>query len=91
MLASRPAWWRADRRGDLRQHAGKPVGSILPRLKGHPAIRDLTFSNATADDVIKTGAKYAFLALPHGLAAEFALPLLNAGLKIVDLSADFPA
>ena len=72
-----------------RQHAGKPVGSILPRLKGHPAIRDLAFSNATADDVIKTGAKYAFLALPHGLAAEFALPLLNAGLKIVDLSADF--
>ncbi|HET9801489.1 MAG TPA: N-acetyl-gamma-glutamyl-phosphate reductase, partial [Chthoniobacterales bacterium] len=30
-----------------------------------------------------------FLALPHGLAAEFAKPLLSAGARVVDLSADF--
>ncbi len=30
-----------------------------------------------------------FLALPHGVAAEFAVPLLNAGCVVIDLSADF--
>jgi len=30
-----------------------------------------------------------FLALPHGLAAEFAEPLVEAGLTVIDLSADF--
>ena len=30
-----------------------------------------------------------FLALPHGTAAEYAVPLLEAGKKVIDLSADF--
>jgi N-acetyl-gamma-glutamyl-phosphate reductase len=30
-----------------------------------------------------------FLALPHGVAAEYAVPLLNAGCIVIDLSADF--
>ena len=30
-----------------------------------------------------------FLALPHGVAAEYAQDLLNAGTKVIDLSADF--
>jgi N-acetyl-gamma-glutamyl-phosphate reductase len=30
-----------------------------------------------------------FLALPHGVAAEYALPLLEAGCQVIDLSADF--
>jgi N-acetyl-gamma-glutamyl-phosphate reductase len=29
------------------------------------------------------------LALPHGVAAEFAVPLLQAGVTVIDLSADF--
>lgn len=72
-----------------RQHAGKPVGNVLPRLKGHPGISGLHFSEATAQAVIASGAKFVFLALPHGLASEFALPLLEAGLRVIDLSADF--
>jgi N-acetyl-gamma-glutamyl-phosphate reductase len=39
--------------------------------------------------VAGSGAKIAFLALPHGLAAEYAKPLLDAGLRVIDLSADF--
>jgi N-acetyl-gamma-glutamyl-phosphate reductase len=31
----------------------------------------------------------AFLALPHGVAAEYATPLLDFGNKVIDLSADF--
>jgi N-acetyl-gamma-glutamyl-phosphate reductase len=38
---------------------------------------------------VKSGATLAFLALPHGLAHEFAAPLLRAGLRVIDLSADF--
>ena len=30
-----------------------------------------------------------FLALPHGVAAEFAVPLLQFGCQVIDLSADF--
>ena len=34
-------------------------------------------------------ADVIFLALPHGVAAEFAVPLLKLGCRIIDLSADF--
>ena len=34
-------------------------------------------------------AQIVFLALPHGASAEFARPLLEAGLRVIDLSADF--
>ena len=34
-------------------------------------------------------AQIVFLALPHGVAAEFAVPLLEQGCKVIDLSADF--
>jgi N-acetyl-gamma-glutamyl-phosphate reductase len=35
------------------------------------------------------GAEIAFLAVPHGVASEYAKPLLELGLKVIDLSADF--
>jgi N-acetyl-gamma-glutamyl-phosphate reductase len=34
-------------------------------------------------------AEVVFLALPHGVAAEFAVPLLELGCNVIDLSADF--
>jgi len=34
-------------------------------------------------------AQIVFLALPHGVAAEFAAPLLSLGCQVIDLSADF--
>src|SRR5207245_6045750 len=48
----------------------------------------LTFSNPDPKQ-IACEAGLVFLALPHGLAAEFAKPLLSAGARVVDLSADF--
>jgi N-acetyl-gamma-glutamyl-phosphate reductase len=39
--------------------------------------------------IVGSGAQVAMLALPHGLAHEFAGPLLEAGLRVIDLSADF--
>lgn len=72
-----------------RQHAGKAAATVLPRLSGLPSVADLRFSESTVDSVLASGAEFVFLALPHGLAAEFAAPLVDAGKRIIDLSADF--
>lgn len=72
-----------------RQHAGKKVTDILPRFAGWPAFKDMVFGPSEAGAIAESGAKFAFLALPHGLAGEFTAPLLEAGLRVVDLSADF--
>jgi len=72
-----------------RQHAGKSVGSILPRMAGPGRLAKLVFSEPSAAALLASGAEFFFLALPHGLAAEFAEPLCEAGRRVVDLSADF--
>jgi len=72
-----------------RQHAGKKVTDVLPRFSGWPAFKDLAFGPSEAAAIAESGAKFAFLALPHGLAGEFTAPLLEAGLRVIDLSADF--
>jgi N-acetyl-gamma-glutamyl-phosphate reductase len=72
-----------------RTHAGKALCEVLPRLAGHPAVEGLKFCDSKIDVLLACGAEFYFLALPHGLAAEFALPLVNAGRRVIDLSADF--
>jgi N-acetyl-gamma-glutamyl-phosphate reductase len=72
-----------------RQHSGKRVSDVLPRLAGLPGIGPLEFTEAESEKVLQTDAEFIFLALPHGLAAQFAAPLIAAGRKVVDLSADF--
>ena len=72
-----------------RQHAGKRVSDVLARLAGASGIEALEFLDATADALVESDAEFIFLALPHGLAAEYAAPLIEAGKKVVDLSADF--
>jgi N-acetyl-gamma-glutamyl-phosphate reductase len=72
-----------------RQHAGKPVGEVLPRLASVREFSNLVFIESSIDLLLKCGAEFYFLALPHGLAAEYAVPLWRAGKRIIDLSADF--
>lgn len=67
-----------------RQHAGLSVGEIFPRFSES----GLVFSPPDIKQIVKE-VDAAFLALPHGLAAEFAIPLMKAGVKVIDLSADF--
>ena len=67
-----------------RQNAGKDIAEIFPRLAG----TGLSFSMPDVE-AIKSGCDAAFLALPHGLAHEFAEPFINAGLTVIDISADF--
>ncbi len=72
-----------------RQHEGKRVGEVLPRLGGHPGLEGLAFLSSDAEALLATDAEYIFLALPHGLAVEFARPLVFGGRRVIDLSADF--
>ena len=72
-----------------RQHAGKPVGDVLPRLSGVGDFSELVFTEPAIDSLLSSGAEFFFLALPHGLATEYAVPLWEAGRRVIDLSADF--
>jgi N-acetyl-gamma-glutamyl-phosphate reductase len=69
-----------------RQYAGKPVTDIFPKFRG---LIDATFVEPKVGDIVASGAQAVFLALPHGVAAEYAVPLLERGIKVFDLSADF--
>jgi len=72
-----------------RQLAGKPVAEGLPRLAGRPAYEGMAFTPSEIQALLDLNADFYFLALPHGLASEFAVPLLEAGCRVIDLSADF--
>lgn len=57
----------------------------------HPCLKDIIdveVSKADAKEVAKQ-AKLAFLALPHKTSMSFAKELLELGVKVVDLSADY--
>jgi N-acetyl-gamma-glutamyl-phosphate reductase len=71
-----------------RQFAGKTIAEMFPRTALHSAARTVQFSNPSAEE-LAAAADVIFLALPHGVAVEFAAPLLRLGARVVDLSADF--
>ncbi len=71
-----------------RQSAGQSVAEVFPRMAGS-AMAGMKFIEPSFEALKKSGATTVFLALPHGLAAEFAEPLRKAGIQVVDLSADF--
>jgi len=71
-----------------RAEAGKRLDEVFPRF-AKAASAGLTFCQPDPDHIASTGAEVAFLALPHGVAAEIARALLERGLKVIDLSADF--
>jgi N-acetyl-gamma-glutamyl-phosphate reductase len=71
-----------------RQYAGQTLAQIFPKHSQHPRSRALRFSDPNVELLAKA-AQVVFLALPHGVAAEFARPLLDLGCKVIDLSADF--
>jgi N-acetyl-gamma-glutamyl-phosphate reductase len=71
-----------------RQYAGQPLAGIFPKYSNDPRCRSLRFSDPDIGLLAKS-AQVVFLALPHGVAAQFAGPLLDLGCKVIDLSADF--
>jgi N-acetyl-gamma-glutamyl-phosphate reductase len=65
--------------------AGERFDQLYPAAKGHV---DLVMEAFDADRIAKA-AQLVFLATPHGQGMKLAPPLLERGLKVIDLSADF--
>jgi N-acetyl-gamma-glutamyl-phosphate reductase len=66
-----------------RKLAGKRVDSVHPHLKG---LTDLLFQNPSVD---RMEADVALLAVPHTAGMTYVRGLLERGMKVVDLSADY--
>jgi N-acetyl-gamma-glutamyl-phosphate reductase len=67
-----------------RKEDGLPVADMFPSLRGHV---ELAFS--APDKVDLAGCDVVFFATPHGVAMAQAPALLAAGVKVIDLAADF--
>jgi N-acetyl-gamma-glutamyl-phosphate reductase len=67
-----------------RKDAGTPVAQMFPSLRGR---YDLAFTDPK--DAGLAGCNVVFFATPHGVAMAQARELLSAGVRIVDLAADF--
>lgn len=72
-----------------RQHAGQPLTTAIPALRGTKAEQLRFIPSDAAALAARTDIELWFLALPHGTAADFARLLVPAGRKVIDLSADF--
>ncbi len=67
-----------------RKEAGMPVAEMFPSLRGHVS---LAFS--TPDDAPLKSCDVVFFATPNGVAMQQTRELLDAGVKVIDLAADF--
>ncbi len=68
-----------------RRFAGLPVADVFPALYG---LTSLKYKNATPKEVAEA-SDVVFLALPHGVSMDIAPVFIQAGKKVIDLSADY--
>jgi len=67
-----------------RSEKGLPVADMYPNLRGH---LDLAFSEP--DMAVLKNCDVVFFATPNGIAMTMARELIDAGIKVIDLAADF--
>jgi N-acetyl-gamma-glutamyl-phosphate reductase len=67
-----------------RSETGMPVAEMFPNLRGHV---DLAFSAPDPDAL--ASCDVVFFATPNGVAMQSVPDLLAAGVKVIDLAADF--
>ena len=67
-----------------RKEAGTPVADMYPSLRGFV---DLPFTDTATADL--TSCDVVFYATPHGVAMADAPRMVRAGVRIIDLAADF--
>ena len=65
-----------------RQYAGQTLAQVFPKFASHPKSKAIHFSEPNAE-VLAKQADVVFLALPHGVAAEYAV----RGVKLGDAPA----
>ena len=70
-----------------RKETGIPVSEMFPSLRRMGPLSDLRFSDPASADL--RGCNVVFFATPHGVAMAQARDLVGAGVKIIDLAADF--
>jgi N-acetyl-gamma-glutamyl-phosphate reductase len=66
-------------------HVGEPLGAVHPPLTGRSPLR---FENVPPAEAAR-GADIALLGLPHKVSAHHAPAIVDAGVKVVDMSGDF--
>ena len=66
------------------RYAGEPLHLAHPNLRG---MTHLEFQEANTDKIVDSD--YVFTALPHGLSVKKIPELLDSGMRVVDLSADY--
>ena len=67
-----------------RSEAGLPVADMFPNLRGH---LDIKFSEP--DMQLLSSCDVVFFATPNGIAMKSTPALLDAGVRVIDLAADF--
>jgi N-acetyl-gamma-glutamyl-phosphate reductase len=67
------------------QQAGRPLGEAFPSLRGLTELR----CEAMAPEALASRVELAFTALPHAASSPAVHALREAGVRVVDLSADF--
>ena len=67
-----------------RGEAGLPVADMFPSLRG---LVDIAFSDPATANL--NGCDVVFFATPHGVAMAQTPELVAAGVKVIDLAADF--
>ncbi|MBE0493308.1 MAG: N-acetyl-gamma-glutamyl-phosphate reductase [Thiomicrospira sp.] len=67
-----------------RSEAGMKVAEMFPNLRGH---YDLVFSGPDMSTL--TDCDLVFFATPHGVAMSLTPALVQAGVRVIDLAADF--
>jgi N-acetyl-gamma-glutamyl-phosphate reductase len=70
-----------------RKEAGLPVAEMFPSLRGLGPLSELRYTGPASANL--RGCGVVFFATPHGVAMSQARELVGAGVKIVDLAADF--
>ena len=67
-----------------RQEAGVAVADLFPSLRGRVALKFCDPAEATLED-----CAMVFFATPNGIAMQQVRSLLDAGVRVIDLAADF--
>jgi N-acetyl-gamma-glutamyl-phosphate reductase len=67
-------------------HGAKCLAELFPQLRG---LGEAPLRPLAVDAIIQSSAGTAFLATPHEVSAEIAPALIEAGLRVVDLSGAF--
>ena len=67
------------------RYAGKPFSDIFPSMRNF----DTPVCEALNPDALAGRVDLVFLALPHKVSMDYAPQLVEKGIKVVDLSADF--